>query len=1324
MREKMIRIMSVLLCLVVLLSNVPMMVFATETSGSCGSFSRWSFDSATGTLTISGQYQINDYDEYDTPWCKAGLDAKITKVIIEEGITIVGAYAFDGVENLETVYLPKSLTTIDEGAFRINRNGDPVIKDVYYAGTKTLWNEISISQKYNENECLLYATAFHYAYLCTEGHTWVNDTSNKTCSVCGATEAYKNYNLWVYGYAVSEKNAADVKGDGTVSYDAENNVLYLNNALINRGIKDGDGHYCAIRYTGTEPLIISASGNNTINTVNKYMDDSGHGGSYGIYSTTDLTLTGDGYLYIRGCTAIKTEGKLRIGENFDQPEQKLSLHLQANSVASYFATATKIYYPIYSKDEDGETEYDDYYGWRTNLSGDFSSDNPGTVTSKTFEIKGGSGHAVSYEDNGDRTHKVKCACGEVLIAEQTHEEGTSCICGIAQASVNDSYQYGYYGNSYRNLHEAIKAASNTAGTQTVHIGTMSLTEDATLASDDRMNVGSYYSSGQTFMIDGATFTLSAGSTFVISKNTITCSNGGRAVDLGATILEGPNITQHSHYSSWRTWKYTDNGDGTHSRTYDCPDCGITYYDGSAPASHGDWENGVCGDCGAVCAHCYESGMCMLCGEVCGHETFGEDGKCTVCGIVPAVKVTYGDKYFYYATIDAAMEAIPTDDTEATLTLLTDATTGITVKTGMDLLFDGGDYSLTVTSGNAITVNGGALEVVGGVVQGVRNGIYNNGGTVTVSGGEVKATGTDACGIYNSSSGGVTVSGTGKVTGGAYGVYNYYQYGTVIVSGGTLTGTAYALYNFAGSRQVSLSGGIFIGGIYASSGSSTTAPTVENLLKRGYQYQMYTVESGAGSVYNGASKVSTKENLIITCAHSDLSYSASGATISAVCANEKCDQYNSVVGTYVISASGKTYDGRVLTAAVAGTGAFKGAAMPTVTYTWNDVELDGTPVDAGVYTASITIDGAAAVVNFEIGKKSIDAALSGAVTKTYDGNTTVPSDHGLEIILNGHVAADDVSVEAEFAYAAQNVGEGIPVIATGITLTGEDADNYILVNTTASAAVGTIVKAVPELGQVTAKDLVDTRDITKVEITCNNTEIAGTFKIDDDQTLKYGENTVSYTFTPDNGNYETVSGVVIVFVKRSVCDGENDCPGTSYSDVDTSEWYHEAVDFVVENGYMQGYSSEIFGSDDTLTRAQMVQILYNMEGAPAVTGENGYIDTRSGEWYAQAVLWATQMEIVNGFPDGSFRPDENLTREQMVTILYRYSKLKDYDLTESSYSQFSDASAVAGYAEAAMGWAVGKGIIEGMEDGTLCPVCQSTRAQVATVIRRFMELFVP
>ena len=88
------------------------------TSGSCGPFATWSFDSNTGVLTISGQYQINDYDEYDSPWDKSGIEDDITAVVIEEGITVVGAYAFDSASNIASVSLPNTLTTIDEGAFR------------------------------------------------------------------------------------------------------------------------------------------------------------------------------------------------------------------------------------------------------------------------------------------------------------------------------------------------------------------------------------------------------------------------------------------------------------------------------------------------------------------------------------------------------------------------------------------------------------------------------------------------------------------------------------------------------------------------------------------------------------------------------------------------------------------------------------------------------------------------------------------------------------------------------------------------------------------------------------------------------------------------------------------------------------------------------------------------------------------------------------------------------------------------------------------------------------------------------------------------------
>ena len=128
----------------------------------------------------------------------------------------------------------------------------------------------------------------------------------------------------------------------------------------------------------------------------------------------------------------------------------------------------------------------------------------------------------------------------------------------------------------------------------------------------------------------------------------------------------------------------------------------------------------------------------------------------------------------------------------------------------------------------------------------------------------------------------------------------------------------------------------------------------------------------------------------------------------------------------------------------------------------------------------------------------------------------------------------------------------------------------------------------------------------------------------------------------------------------------------------------------------------------------------MTGQPAVSGDLPFTDVEAGTWYTDAVLWAAQNGIVNGVSDTQFAPGDDLTRQQLVTIFYRYAESKGYDVSASAdLSGYPDAGQVQDYAQPAMAWAVAEGIVEGV-DGTLNPAGNASRAQIATILMRFCE----
>lgn len=178
---------------------------------------------------------------------------------------------------------------------------------------------------------------------------------------------------------------------------------------------------------------------------------------------------------------------------------------------------------------------------------------------------------------------------------------------------------------------------------------------------------------------------------------------------------------------------------------------------------------------------------------------------------------------------------------------------------------------------------------------------------------------------------------------------------------------------------------------------------------------------------------------------------------------------------------------------------------------------------------------------------------------------------------------------------------------------------------------------------------------------------------------------------------------------------------NFTDVKESDWFYKGVAYVVDKGIMSGVSENEFAPSGKLTRAMLVQMLYNMESRPACDAENAFIDVPVGQWYTDAVIWANDAKIVSGMGEGLFAPNMEITREQMVAMLYNYAKFKGYDVTASAdLSAFADTASVSTWAQPAMQWAVAEGYISGMGDSQLAPQGTATRAEIASVIMRFME----
>lgn len=191
---------------------------------------------------------------------------------------------------------------------------------------------------------------------------------------------------------------------------------------------------------------------------------------------------------------------------------------------------------------------------------------------------------------------------------------------------------------------------------------------------------------------------------------------------------------------------------------------------------------------------------------------------------------------------------------------------------------------------------------------------------------------------------------------------------------------------------------------------------------------------------------------------------------------------------------------------------------------------------------------------------------------------------------------------------------------------------------------------------------------------------------------------------------------------SLDDLEN--PWGEFEDLDPDQWYWEAVEYCLENGLMEGMDNGLFFPNAKTTRAQLVTILWRLEGSPAADKSDlTFEDVKDYSWYADAVAWAADTDIVKGFSDTAFGPNKHITREQLVTILYRYAGEKDYDTTIHllpSILIYQDAKDISDWALQAMQWAVSQQIMSGTGDGNLSPGDKATRAQIASIFHRFCE----
>ena len=214
--------------------------------------------------------------------------------------------------------------------------------------------------------------------------------------------------------------------------------------------------------------------------------------------------------------------------------------------------------------------------------------------------------------------------------------------------------------------------------------------------------------------------------------------------------------------------------------------------------------------------------------------------------------------------------------------------------------------------------------------------------------------------------------------------------------------------------------------------------------------------------------------------------------------------------------------------------------------------------------------------------------------------------------------------------------------------------------------------------------------------------------------------VKVTYKDDNKYTFKMPGSAVT-VEATFQAVKEESPVDAFLDINTGAWYYDAVKYAVENGLMSGTGTYTFEPNTTLSRGMIAQMLYALEGKPSVSATNSFTDVSVNDWYAKAASWTQSKGIITGYNDGRFAPNDPLTREQLALILYNYAQSKGYDTSaKADLSKYVDGSSTSAWAQTAMTWAVGEGLLSGRGLNMLYPTGTATRAEVAQIMMNFCE----
>ena len=674
------------------------------------------------------------------------------------------------------------------------------------------------------------------------------------------------------------------------------------------------------------------------------------------------------------------------------------------------------------------------------------------------------------------------------------------------------------------------------------------------------------------------------------------------------------------------------------------------------------------------------------------------------------------------------------------------------------------------SGNAevsASGNGGALNSfngsisIGGKTVAATNTepLTSNGGTAAVSTGQaVTSTGSiTVTGHLTVSSkyAGMWTTGTGNIVvdGGTVEMENS-PFGLLTRMGGASSGGDISITDGA---TVSIAGAAM--GTYPMGASTLTidSSTVEIGATSWGLYWPGPIVLKNGTVICTTNDKAIGTNVAISYQYSNGYVFLAGQTADSSESIEQSEQTSHLQNPYVkiepvkvISVGGIALDKTALSLTPGGTAELDATVTPdnatdkSVTWTSGDtsvatVDANGTIIAVAPGTATIT-----ATANDSSGKSaSCTVTVIPAVTPIVPGDT-------VRYIVEHYRESRSGYVLAETEYPAGKIGETV-------TAQPKDYDGY-LYNKTVSTPSGTLKAIQSEADLLTLKLYYDEAPV----ISWPGESDAPTYRVTTPDEVEGGTvtvrpvwaekgETVTITVTPDEGytlGELTVTGkdgeelrlaeksenkftfkmpASRVTVEASFVEIEDE-PGEvvdielPFLDVSEGAWYYDAVGYVYESGLMTGTGAETFAPEQPTSRAMIAAILYRQAGSPMVNTSVTFTDVGEGQWFTQAVRWASSAGVVIGYGDGTFGPDAPITREQLAVMLYRFAAFRGYDVSAGGMAvrEFADYADISHWALEAMAWAVDTGLLGGREGNVLDPAGTATRAEVAAVLQRFQE----